>query len=291
VGAGELLKRKFDMPVSGKKYVPPADPGAKRDLLSPPFFTGETASETERVRRLLFKKFDSDATDARDKAGVVVKPPVQKPGKVQEEEALHPAAVPEEKRTMDPMQKMAAFGIAVLAVLLIMLLWKSADNVGKFYVVPADGHLEIWKGRFSPNGLDKIYTLRNAAIPAELKTVYSREEAYGLIFEGLMADADALLGVEEMPDFEGIRRILASAGPFAVSTEMSGRLRKRLDKIDMMALAYKADVLAGKGTVADLTLARKSLEKAMELNLDEAERGLIEQKINWVDQKLWEAVE
>jgi hypothetical protein len=156
-------------------------------------------------------------------------------------------------------------------------------------VKPVDGRLEIWKGRFSPKGVDKIYTLRNAAVPVDAKAVYSKEEAHGFIFEGIIVEADALLGTEEMPDFERIRRTLVSARPFAVSGEMSQRLQRRLDKIDMMALAYKADVLAGKGTVEDLVSARKSLAKAMDLDLDEAEKGLIQQKINWVDQKLAEA--
>jgi hypothetical protein len=233
------------------------------------------------------------------KAVAVVKPPEpQKETMPQTREgadagtdAVYSAAVPEEKTAMDPMQKMAAFGVAALAVLLIMVLGTSASNVGKFYVIPVDGQLEIWKGRFSPKGRDKLYTMDNAFMPADVKDVYSKEEAYGLIFEGVIADADALLDTEEMPDFEHIRRTLASAGPFAVSKEMVGRLQKRLDKIDMMALAYKADVLAGKGTVEDLTRARESLEKAMGLNLDEAEKGLIQQKINWVDEKLLEAAE
>lgn len=200
--------------------------------------------------------------------------------------------VQEEKESRDPLQKMAVIGLAVLAVLLIMVLWTSASNVGKFYVKPGDdGRLEVWKGRFSPKGVDKIFELRNASVTAELKEVYSKEEAYAIIFEGVIADADALLTTEEMPDFEVIRSTLATAQPFAVSKEMSQRLQRRLDKIDMMALVYKADILAGRGTVEDLTRARESLERAIRLNLDEAEKGLIRQKINWVDLKLSEIAE
>lgn len=198
---------------------------------------------------------------------------------------------PEEKKTVDSTQKMAAVGLAVLALLLVMVLWSSASNVGKFYVKRVDGQLEIWKGRFSPKGMDRVFTLNSTSMPMEPQEVYSKEEAYTLIFEGVIADADALLGTDEMPDFELIRRTLASAQPFAYTREMAQRLQKRLDKIDMMALVYKADILAGKGTVEDLTRARESLKKAMGLNLDEAEKGLIQQKISWVDQMLEAAAE
>jgi len=198
---------------------------------------------------------------------------------------------PEEKKTMDSTQKMASVGLVVLALLLVMVLWSSASNVGKFYVKQVDGQLEIWKGRFSPKGMDKVFILNSTSMSVEPKDVYSKEEAYTLIFEGIIADADALLGTDEMPDFELIRRTLASAEPFAFTGEMAQRLQKRLDKIDMMALVYKADILAGKGTVEDLTRARESLKKAIGLNLDEAEKGLIQQKISWVDQMLESAAE
>lgn len=305
-----LLKRKFDVPVSGKKYSPPS--GRKRDaeVSSPPFFVGETAEETDRVRRLLFKRFDSVSGDARDRAVEGTEPSVRETAKLEDGTTVQTVGqtdgetasglfstsggeglFPEEKKTMDPMQKMAVLGLGVLVVLMIMVMWASALNVGKFYVKQVDGQLEIWKGRFSPKGADKIFTLSSASMPAEPKEIYSKEEAYTFIFEGIITDADALLGTDEMPDFEHIRSTLASARPFAITKEMSGRLQRRLDKIDMMALVYKADVLAGKGTMESLTRARESLEKAMGLNLDDVEHGLIEQKINWVDQKLGEAAE
>ena len=190
------------------------------------------------------------------------------------------------KRPMDPNQKIASIGIGVLVLLLALVVWSSASNVGKYYMKMANGEVEIWKGRFSPRGAEKIFTLDRAALPADLKEVYGKEEAFPLIFEGIVNNTDALLNREEMPGFDFIRRELTRARPYAVTDQMSDRLQSRLDKIDMMALVYKADVLAGKGTTTDLKRARETLEKALGLNLDEAEKGLVEQKIAWIDQKL-----
>lgn len=292
----KALKKKVAPKQSPKKKKAPSSKGA----------VSKSSAKPKAGKTVL----DSVSGDFRDKAEAGMKPSIQKPAKPQVEAVPGPSvqtggdktAIPtsttggggigkEEKKAMDPMHKMAAVGLCVLAALLIMVLWASASNVGKFYVKPVDGQLEIWKGRFSPKGVDKIFILSGASMPAELKEVYSKEEAYALIFEGVIVDADALLGTEGIPDFERIRRTLASARPFAVSKEMVQRLQRRLDKIDMMALVYKADVLAGKGTAEDLARARESLEKAMGLNLDEAEKGLIEQKIKWVDQKLEELAE
>ncbi len=306
----ELLARKFEMKAVGKKYIPPSKPQAGKNITSPPYFVGETPQETERVRKLLFKKFAPVSFKSEEKSGAATKPG-PKPadpktimaqpgagtpgfGKPETEKPSAPFSFDEtdipiyREKSMDPLQKAVVFGCIALAVLIVMVMWSSALNVGKYYVKPVDGQLEIWKGRFSPQGVEKIFTISAASAPDQLKAVYSKTEAYGIIFDGIVNSADATLSTEEIPDFDLIRRTLISAEPYAVSKEMSNLLQRRLDKIDMMALVYKADILAGKGTESDLANARKSLEKALKLNLDEAEEGLIRQKIAWVDQKLSE---
>lgn len=290
----ETAAAKKKAPVSKTEKKKAAPKRAPKKKKAPPRST-TTAKSNARPKA---KEADSDSIsgDARNKVEVEATsriPDQADSGKTKA--PFTPARVegtsPEEKKTVDSTQKMAAIGLAVLALLLVMVLWSSASNVGKFYVKQVDGKLEIWKGRFSPKGMDRVFTLNSTSMPMEPKAVYGKEEAYTLIFEGVIADADGLLGTDEMPDFELIRRTLASAEPFAFTREMAQRLQKRLDKIDMMALVYKADILAGKGTVEDLTRARESLKKAMGLNLDEAEKGLIHQKISWVDQMLETAAE
>jgi adenylate kinase len=197
-----------------------------------------------------------------------------------------PAAIDDGHEPMDSSRKLMLSGAGVLAFLFLMILWASGANVGKYYVKPVDGHLEIWKGRFSPQGMEKIFILENTPVPDQIQEVLSREEAFSLIFAGVINNADALLNATQIPDFERIRETLESARPYAVSRAAAELLEKRLDKIDMMALVYKADILTAKGTVADLNSARESLERALSLNIDTAEKNLLKQKIAWIDQKL-----
>jgi len=276
VSIRDLLAKKFNMPAPPKRYAPPSDGKGTATASSPPFFSGETPEETERVRRLLFKRFDLTPLEEKRSSGSV---PVPEP--VPPKAAASPS-----KRPMDSDQKVVGIGIGILVLLLALVMWSSALNVGKYYVKTNNDEVEIWKGRFSPGGAEKIFTLDRTALPADLKAVYGKEEAFPLIFEGILNNTDALLNRAEMPGFDFIRRELTTARPYAVTDQMSDRLQRRIDKIDMMALVYKADVLAGKGSAADLKRARETLEKALGLCLDEAEKGLVEQKIAWIDQKL-----
>jgi len=297
VSIRDLLAKKFDMPAPAKKYSPPSAGKGRATVSSPPFFTGETPEETKRVRRLLFKRFDVKPSEEEADAGSAPEPKPEPPKVAMQPTGIvaplseasggeKAPAVSPSKRHMDSGQKIVSIGIGILALLLALVMWSSALNVGKYYMKTVSGEVEIWKGRFSPRGAEKIFTLDRTALPADLKEAYGKEEALPLIFEGIVNNTDALLNKEEMPGFDFIRRELTKARPYAVSDQMSDRLQRRTDKIDMMALVYKADVLAGKGTTADLKRARETLEKALALNLDEAEKGLVEQKIAWIDQKL-----
>jgi hypothetical protein len=122
-------------------------------------------------------------------------------------------------------------------------------------------------------------------MPARPKEVYRKNEIFAFIFESYVNQADALLNASDMPDFERIKRTLNKAEAFAVSPELSESVTRRLSKISLMTLVYKADILADKNTAADLASARDALEKAMLLNLDTAEKGLIHQKLQWVNQR------
>ncbi len=278
VSIRDLLAKKFDMPAPAKKYTPPSAGKGRATVSSPPFFTGETPEETKRVRRLLFKRFDVTPPEEKADSGSESEPKPE----------TQTAAASPSKRPTDSGQQIASIGIGILVLLLALVMWSSALNVGKYYMKTVNGEVEIWKGRFSPRGAEKIFTLDRAALPADLKEAYGKEEALPLIFEGIVNNTDALLNKEEIPGFDFIRGELEKARPYAVTDQMSIRLQRRMDKIDMMSLVYKADVFAGKGTTADLKLAREALEKTLALNLDEAEKGLVEQKITWIDQKLLE---
>ena len=297
VSVKDLLVRKYDTGSPETLYVPPAGPVRSAGITSPPFVTGATPEDTERIRQLLFKKFDVNTPEAEPKpvpeklsVDRVELPPAAGPlyndGDAHDYASIEIEAALAAKKGMAPLQKSAVAGILGLVILLALVFNASMSNRAKFYLKPVDGKIELWRGKFSPKGEKKFITLSAVSAPAQQKDSYSKEEAFSLIFENYVNQADALLTTPDTPDFELIKRTLKKALPYATSPALYDSLQKRLGKIDMMTLVYKADVLADRNTAADLTAAREALEKAMHLDLDVAEKGLVKQKLQWIDQQL-----
>ena len=280
----------------GKQYTPPGDRNRRTEVTSPPFVAGANPEETERIRQLLFKKFDMTPSGAE---------PDSEPEK--RSENVSPAVVPAtahddtgidapsysamaledavQAKKMDSTQKMALIGILGLVVLFGLVVSASMKNSARYYLKPVKGELEIWKGRFSPMGKKKFVILSETPMPVEPKEVYGKNEIFPFIFESYVNQADALLNASDMPDFELIKSTLSKANAFVVSPESKELIQRRLSKINLMTLVYKADILTDRGTIEDLASARDALKKAKRLNLDEAEKGLVNQKLQWIDER------
>ncbi len=178
---------------------------------------------------------------------------------------------------------------AVVFVLLIaLIIATSAMNSNKYYIKPADGTVEIWQGNFSPMGEELLIMLPGVQPPETIKDVYSKADISPLISNYYVEKADTLLQVPGMPDFEGIRAYLNTAMSYATSAEANQIAQARLNHIDLMILMYKADVAAGKGTVADLEDAKGYLVEAAELDIDDLQLDLVEQKVAAIDDILAE---
>lgn len=291
------LKKKHDMPGPGKKEnVSSKDSGLKAEIWSSPLAAGATPEEAERMRQLLIETFDAtysnaEPNPARGKFSADISPP-DVPSFCQSDDAggesVHSSMESERSapaKNMDAMNKKVIIGILGLILLLGLAMSESIKNTAKYYMKPAKGDLEIWKGKFSPMGEKKFVTLKATALPAHPKDVYGKDEIYSFILESYVDQADALLNASDMPDFELIKRTLNKASAFALSPESKKSIQRRLSKINLVSLVYKADILADKNTAADLASARDALEKAMRLDLDEAEKGLVEQKLQWIRER------
>ena len=257
---------------------------------------GVSTEETEQIQQLLIEKFDTTFSRAEPDpvpetlSGDMSSPAVSISGRDDNDSDASPysSIEPEDStpaKKMDSMHKTALIGIVGLVALLGLVMSASITNTAKYYLKPAKGELEVWKGTFSPMGKKKIVTLSATPMPAQPKDLYGKNEIFSFIFESYINQADALLNVSDMPDFELIKRTLNRAGAFAVSPELNESIQRRLSKINLLALVYKADILADKNTAADLASARDALEKAMRLTLDEAEKGLIKQKLQGVNER------
>ena len=165
-----------------------------------------------------------------------------------------------------------------LVILLLPVIIASHFNTKKFYLRASDGAIEIWQGRFAPTTRKHLLTLPGIKAPASTKPVYTRAEVYPFAFQYYTNKAGAVLEVPGMPDFDGIKSYLNQALTYAITDEHRRAVISRVTGIDILVLIYRADVSAGKGTLAALETALDYLHQADKLDLDNQQSDIIHQK-------------
>jgi hypothetical protein len=166
----------------------------------------------------------------------------------------------------------------VLVILMALVVRTSYSNIRKYYLKPSDGAVEIWQGTFSPAGKKRLVIMAGGQPPQAVKPVYTREEVFPIIADYYIVKADALMDVPGMPDFKGIKAYLNRALAYATTEQQHAAIQSRLNRIDMTVLLYKADVAAGRNTLAGLEAAMNYLDQAAALKLVDVESELIEKK-------------
>jgi hypothetical protein len=192
-------------------------------------------------------------------------------------------------RRPHPAKKIILYLGICLMVLMGLTILTSYQNMNKYFIASRHGAVEIWKGKFSPNDRKRIVIMPGMQPPEQTKAFYTKEEVFPLAFQYYIQKADALMEVPGMPDFVGIKSYLNRALSYATTDALRNTAKARINNIDLMILLYKADVAAGKGTLAGLDAATKYLDQASALDPDEIEAKLIRQKLESI-QKLKEAL-
>jgi hypothetical protein len=310
VSIKDLLHKKFDAWKPAKAFTVSPVKNYLKDFVAPPFFSDLTEQESGRIKEILFKKFDIEAIKADDAKPAAEKAAAEKAADekaaaekaaaekaVDEKAVAEKAAEPEvsiacgpptdvDTTVDDPMEKAMKYAAAVFVLLVALIIATSAMNSNKYYIKPSDGTVEIWQGTFSPMGEELLIMLPGVQPPETIKDVYSKTDVYPLISNSYVEKADTLLQVPGIPDFDGIRAYLNKAMSYAVSAESSQIAQVRLNNLDLMILMYKADVAAGKGTVADLEDAKGYLAEAARLDVDVLKLDLVAQKVAAIDDTL-----
>lgn len=183
----------------------------------------------------------------------------------------------------DPLNKTLAYGGFILLILAIILVGASLMNTARFYVIERDGAVEVWQGRFSPKANERLIVMPGVDPPALKKKVYTRNDVYPIISKYYQEKSEALLDVPGLPDFYGIKGYLDKAMTYATTEQERQSVQRRMDSLDLSILLYKADMSAGKGTLAGLNAAQAYLGLASELNPDEIMAGLIQQKLDSIE--------
>ncbi|MCF8037591.1 MAG: hypothetical protein K9K62_12025 [Desulfobacteraceae bacterium] len=170
--------------------------------------------------------------------------------------------------------------IGVVALIFVLLIGASIQNMDSYYLKQTNTALEIWRGDFSPAGKTRIAVLRGAEAPAEIRGSYSREQALTHAFTHYMEKAESLSQAADLPDFRAIRDYLEKAQQFAVTQKQRSRVKQRLHRIEYLKLLYQAEVVAEKQTQSGLETALDYLEQASQLEIDAEEHQIIKQRIN-----------
>lgn len=182
----------------------------------------------------------------------------------------------------DPIEKVMRSIAAGFVLLIIVVIGTSFSNMKKYYIKTTDGAVEVWKGYFAPMGMELFLHLPEMRPPASIKPAYEKNEVFPLIFHYYMERADSLLSVSRVPDFEKIKTYLGIALPYATTETLHNAAIRRLNNIDLMLLLYRAEEAAGKGTMAALKNAKRYLDNAASLKLDQAQTKIVNLKIETI---------
>ena len=97
-----------------------------------------------------------------------------------------------------------------------------------------------------------------------------------------MERADSLLSVSSVPDFEKIKLYLDVALSYATTETLHNAAIRRINNIDLMLLFHRAEMTSSKGTMAALNNAKRYLDKAASLELDQAQTKMVNLKIETI---------
>ncbi len=304
VSVKDLLQKKFPVWKPEKLYSVGPDTADLKDVASPPFVSG-SEEEQKRIKELLLKKYDLAEIKAAGEKAATEKAAAKKAAaekaaaekaaaeKVAAEKAAEPEVSvsyepPDSGDTIpaDPMDKAMKYGVVAFVLLIALIVGSSMINQGKYYIQSTDGALKIFQGSFAPMGEKLLISLPGVQAPEKAKDVYSKTDVYPIIFNYYVEKADTLLKVPGLPDFEGIKKYINKARPYAIDPESKDVVFKRLSNIDLLILLYKADVAASKSAISDLKEAKAFLSEASRLDIDDMQLGLVHKKMEAVDKKI-----
>ncbi len=257
----EITFKKFNIVQPDKPFSVKGKPVGS--FSAPPFISASSKKEEKRLKNLLFAKFDmAEIRSSAEKAAAE---------KIVADKAVAAAEkVPVQKPAVekDPMQRVL-FGAAFAFILVVLLLvGSSMKNSAKYYLVPVDGDLQIWQGKFSPRGERLLISLPGVEAPQEIQTIYTKTDVYPYAFSYFVDKADALLEVRGTPDYEGVKAYINAALPYGCTPELRNAAYIRLNAIELYEYMFKAIVAASKNTIAGHETAIDLLNKAAALDTD-----------------------
>ncbi|MBU4317154.1 MAG: hypothetical protein KKF30_07770 [Proteobacteria bacterium] len=192
------------------------------------------------------------------------------------------APTPAPKKNPDPQEKVMKIALGAFVLVILYLVMVSYSNMNTFHLKAKGNNAELWQGKFSPNGENKLMVLPGAQLPEGIKSAGSREDIFPFVAKYFLNQADRFYNVPGIPDFNSIESSLSRAKAYAVTPELEKEVLARLTAIDFTVLLNKAEIAIKNGTPENLEAALSYLSDAKRLDLDEAKIQLIDSKLDGV---------
>ena len=225
-------------------------------------------SEQDRIKELLFRRFDGEAPPEKE-----AEPPAPEP-KAAEEPPSPPSYTPPPE---EPMDKTFKYAVGALACIIAILLLASLSNSNKFAFKQKNQMVELWQGRFAPMGWNRVASFSDAKIldGVEQKKAYSKKQTFGILSDYFINRADEILKTGETPDLKAAKSYLGHASKYALTDARREEIRKRLNRMNFLVLLGKGELARSKGTIADFETAKKYLTEAIPYASTDLEKDML----------------
>ena len=234
--------------------------------------TMTSKQDNERTRKLLFKRFDEEASKGPEKAASPEKKP--SPGAAEPKTVKEPPYTPPPQ---EPMDKTFKYAIGAFACVIAILLLVSWCNSSKFYFRQKDRMVQLGQGTFAPMGKKLVASFSDLRILNNVpkQKSYTKKQAYGILSDYFVKRADEILKTGATPDLKAAKSYLARASEYAVSDSRRQEVQSRLNSINFLVLLGKGELARSKGTIDDFETAKGYLTQAIPVASTDLEKNMI----------------
>ena len=241
--------------------------------------TMKSEQDNEKIKKLLFKRFDEEPSKEPGKATEVETP------QAGVKEPSPPSYTPPPEEPVDNTLK---YAIGAFAFVIAILLLVSLSNWNKFYFKQNDQMVELWQGRFAPMGEHVVASFSDLKIIEIIpkQETYTRKQASGILSDYFVKRADEILKAGETPDLKAAKSYLTHASNYALSKSERQAIRMRLNSIRFLVLLSKADLSLSKGTESEFEAAKGYLAQAIPVTSTDLQKDILMKRLAAVEYAL-----
>jgi len=206
---------------------------AERKLKAEEKPTMTSEKDREKTRKILFKRFDKEPSQPRQKETAPGK------GQTPETAALKgpkepPYTPPPEAPPEAPMDKTLKYAIGAFAFVIAILVMASLSNSNKFHFKHNEQMIELWQGKFAPMGETRVASFSDSKILEGLpeQKYYTKRQALDAVSNYFIRRADKILNTGQTPDLKTAKSCLMQASRYAVSESTRRSVQLRLNSIN-----------------------------------------------------------